>query len=140
MDFRSFIFEYEIFLVKADGKEPPQQLTTGLLGITGSLDWSPDGRYLLISAGPPNDKDIFRLDLQANIITRREETASTRSLLNTVKLMEENPLLLRLKEMEYIEQITSRIDRLSLGGSEPVIEQLTKLFGVSTPHSRHHPD
>ena len=26
---------------------------------------------------------------QANIITRREETASTRSLLNTAKLMEE---------------------------------------------------
>lgn len=65
---------------------------------------------------------------QANIITRREETASTRSLLNTAKLMEENPLLLRLKEMEYIEQITSRIDRLSLGQSEPLIEQLTKLF------------
>jgi len=64
------LFEYEIFLIKADGNEPPQQLTTGLLGITGSLDWSPDGRHLLISAGPPNDKDIFRLDLQENVITR----------------------------------------------------------------------
>ncbi len=64
------LFEYEIFLINADGSEPPQQLTTGLLGITGSLDWSPDGRYLLISAGPPNDKDIFNLDLQANVITR----------------------------------------------------------------------
>ena len=28
---------------------------------------------------------------QANVITRREEVASTRSLLNTAKLMEENP-------------------------------------------------
>ena len=64
------LFEYEIFLINADGSESPQQLTTGLLGITGSLDWSPDGRYLLISAGPPNDKDIFNLDLQANVITR----------------------------------------------------------------------
>jgi len=64
------LFEYKIFLIKADGNEPPQQLNTGLLGITGSLDWSPDARYLLISAGPPNDKDIFQLDLQANIITR----------------------------------------------------------------------
>ena len=64
------LFEYEIFLIKADGNEPPQQLTTGLLGITGSLDWSPDDRYLLTSAGPPNDKDIFKLDLQADIITR----------------------------------------------------------------------
>jgi TolB protein len=64
------LFEYEIFMINVDDGQPPQQLTTGLLGITGSLDWSPDGRYLLISAGPPNDKDIFNLDLQGNVITR----------------------------------------------------------------------
>lgn len=64
------LFEYEVFLIKADDEEPPQHLTTGLLGITGSLGWSPDGRHLLISAGPPNDKDIFRLDLEADLITR----------------------------------------------------------------------
>ena len=34
---------------------------------------------------------------QANIIMRREETASTRSLLNTAKLMEENAMLWKLK-------------------------------------------
>ena len=64
------LFEYELFFIKSDGNEAPQQLTTGLLGITGSLDWSPDGRHILISAGPPNDKDIFNLDLEANVITR----------------------------------------------------------------------
>jgi TolB protein len=64
------LFEYEIFFINADGSQPPQQLTTGLLGITGSLDWSPDGRYLLVSAGPPGDKDIFNIDLQANTIAR----------------------------------------------------------------------
>ena|SRR5258708_6508524 len=37
---------------------------------------------------------------QANLIRRREETAATRSLLNTVKLMEDNPLMVRLKELE----------------------------------------
>lgn len=64
------LFEYEIFLINTDGNDAPQQLTTGLLGITGSLDWSPDGRYLLVSAGPPGDKDIFNIDLQANTIAR----------------------------------------------------------------------
>ncbi|HMU48029.1 MAG TPA: slipin family protein, partial [Chitinophagaceae bacterium] len=39
---------------------------------------------------------------QANTIMRREETASTRSLLNTAKLMEENAMLWKLKEMEYV--------------------------------------
>ena len=64
------LYEYDIFLINADDGQPPRQLNTGLLGITGSLDWSPDGRFLLVSAGPPNDKDIFNLDLQANVITR----------------------------------------------------------------------
>ncbi len=64
------LFEYEIFLINADGGQQPQQLATGLLGITGSLDWSPDGRYLLVSAGPPEDKDIFNIDLQAQTVAR----------------------------------------------------------------------
>jgi len=37
---------------------------------------------------------------QANNIRRREETAATRSLMNTAKLMADNPLLIRLKELE----------------------------------------
>ena len=45
---------------------------------------------------------------QANIIMRREETASTRSLLNTAKLMEENAMLWKLKEMEYVEKIAGQ--------------------------------
>src|SRR6195256_3499786 len=42
---------------------------------------------------------------KANLIRRQEETAATRSLLNTAKLMEDNPLLLRLKELESIERL-----------------------------------
>jgi TolB protein len=64
------LFEYEIFFIDADGNEPHQRLPTGLLGITGSLDWSPDARYLLVSAGPPGDKDIFKIDIQTNTIAR----------------------------------------------------------------------
>ena len=45
---------------------------------------------------------------QANSITRREETAATRSLLNTAKLMEENQMLFALKEMEYVEKIAEK--------------------------------
>jgi len=68
---------------------------------------------------------------QANIITRREETASTRSLLNTAKLMEDNPVLLRLKELEYIESIAGRIEKLSVTGSSPLIEQLGSIFSAA---------
>ena len=51
---------------------------------------------------------------KANLIRRQEETAATRSLLNTAKLMEDNPLLLRLKELESLERLVEegRPDRL----------------------------
>jgi hypothetical protein len=54
---------------------------------------------------------------QANIIMRREETASTRSLLNTAKLMEENAMLWKLKEMEYVEKIADKISNISVSGT-----------------------
>jgi hypothetical protein len=45
---------------------------------------------------------------KANLIRRQEETAATRSLLNTARLMEENPLLLRLNELESLERWSRR--------------------------------
>ncbi|WP_060872560.1 slipin family protein [Myroides odoratus] len=66
---------------------------------------------------------------QANMITRREETAATRSLLNTAKLMEENEMLMRLKEMEYIEKIAEKVGEISLSGGGNVLKQLKEVFG-----------
>jgi regulator of protease activity HflC (stomatin/prohibitin superfamily) len=63
---------------------------------------------------------------QANVIRRREETAATRSLMNTSKVMEDNPVALRLKELETLEKITEKIDRISVyGGLESLLKQLT---------------
>lgn len=45
---------------------------------------------------------------QANVIRRREETAATRSLLNTAKVMEDSPIALRLKALETLEKVTRR--------------------------------
>ncbi|XLS29160.1 slipin family protein [Flavobacteriaceae bacterium M23B6Z8] len=67
---------------------------------------------------------------QANTITRREETASTRSLLNTAKLMEENSMLLKLKEMEYVEKIADKIGEITVNGNGGVIQQLQEIFST----------
>ncbi len=56
---------------------------------------------------------------QANLIRRREETAATRSLLNTARLMENNPLLLRMKELETLEKLTEKVGRLDVSTSAP---------------------
>ena len=71
---------------------------------------------------------IAQKKAQANVITRREETASTRSLLNTAKLMESNSMLFKLKEMEYVEKIADKIGEISVSGSGNVVEQLKTIF------------
>lgn len=65
---------------------------------------------------------------QASVITRREEVASTRSLLNTAKLMEENQTLYKLKELEYIERICGNVGNISLNGSGDMLAQLGNLL------------
>jgi len=55
---------------------------------------------------------------KANQIRRQEETAATRSLLNTAKLMEDNPLLLRLKELESLERLVEKVGRIDLHAGE----------------------
>ena len=65
---------------------------------------------------------------QANLIRRREETAATRSLANTARMMENNPVLLRLKELEALEKVTERIDKLTVfGGLDGVLKELVQL-------------
>jgi regulator of protease activity HflC (stomatin/prohibitin superfamily) len=65
---------------------------------------------------------------QANLIRRREETAATRSLLNTARLMDDNPTLLRLKELETLEKVTEKIDKLTVfGGLEGVLKDVVRI-------------
>lgn len=65
---------------------------------------------------------------QANVIKRREETAATRSLLNTAKLMEDNPTLLRLKELEALEKVSEKVGNVIVGnGMDGVLEDLVRI-------------
>lgn len=65
---------------------------------------------------------------QANVITRREEVASTRSLLNTAKLMDENQTLYKLKELEYLEKICDNVGNISVTGGTDLLTQLTQIL------------
>lgn len=69
---------------------------------------------------------------KANLIRRQEETAATRSLLNTARLMDDNPLLLRLKELEALEKLVEKVGRIDLhagnsGGLEALLQNLYRL-------------
>jgi len=65
---------------------------------------------------------------QANVIKRREETAATRSLLNTARLMDDNPTLMRLKELEVLEKVTEKVDKLTVfGGLDGVLKDTVQI-------------
>lgn len=65
---------------------------------------------------------------EANVIRRREETNATRSLLNTAKVMAENPVMLRLKELEALEAIAGKVERLTIhNGTGGLMNDLVKL-------------
>jgi regulator of protease activity HflC (stomatin/prohibitin superfamily) len=44
---------------------------------------------------------------EANLITRREETAALRSQANTAKLLADNPTLMRMRELEVLEKVVA---------------------------------
>ncbi len=74
---------------------------------------------------------------KANLIRRQEETAATRSLLNTAKLMEDNPLLLRLKELESLERLVEKVGKIDLhagegAGLDALLNRLVRLKAPET--------
>lgn len=50
----------------------------------------------------------------ANVILRREDAAATRNMANTAKVIAENPVLMRLKELETMKDIAEKIDEIKL--------------------------
>lgn len=65
---------------------------------------------------------------QASVITRREETAATRSLLDTAKLMDENATLYKLKELEYLERICDKVGSISVDSGGGILNNLRELM------------
>jgi len=87
---------------------------------------------------PGDMKDLMnkvteaRKAAEANLIARREETAAMRSQANTAKLLADNPVLMRLRELEVLEKIASG-GKLSivLGDRAPGEKGLTdKVIGL----------
>lgn len=67
-------------------------------------------------------------EAEANAIRRKEETDATRTLLNTAKVMADNPVMLRLKELEALEAIAGKVERLTVhSGTDGLMNDLVRL-------------
>ena len=63
-------------------------------------------------------------EAEANVILRREETAATRSMAQTAKVLAENPLLVRLKELEAYKELAGKVGQVHLVLGEGALPQL----------------
>lgn len=65
---------------------------------------------------------------EANGIRRREETAAMRSQLNTARLMDENPVLMRLRELEVLEAVSKTTNLNVVLSEQGLTDRITKLI------------
>jgi regulator of protease activity HflC (stomatin/prohibitin superfamily) len=66
---------------------------------------------------------------QANNIKRREETAAMRSQLNSAKLIEQNPILMRLRELESLEKFAEKASlQIFVGDGQGMADRIVKLI------------
>jgi regulator of protease activity HflC (stomatin/prohibitin superfamily) len=69
-------------------------------------------------------------EAEANLIKRREETAAARSQVNTAKLLAENPVLQRLKELELLKDVLADTNATFVLGQGELTEQLRTLVAA----------
>ncbi len=64
----------------------------------------------------------------ANLITRREETAAIRSQANTAKILEQNPTLMRLRELDLLEKIACDSKMSIVLGEKGLADRIVNLL------------
>jgi regulator of protease activity HflC (stomatin/prohibitin superfamily) len=64
----------------------------------------------------------------ANLITRREETAAMRSQSNTARLLENNSTLMRLRELDVLEKIASNNKLNIVLGEKGLTDRIVNLL------------
>ena len=63
----------------------------------------------------------------ANLIMRREETSAMRSQANTAKLLDNNPTLMRLRELDVLEKVAGNSKLNVVLGEKGLAERIVNL-------------
>jgi regulator of protease activity HflC (stomatin/prohibitin superfamily) len=83
---------------------------------------------------PGDMKDLFnkvteaKKAAEANLIARREETAAIRSQANTAKLLQDNPTLMRLRELEVLEKVAASAKLNVVLGDKGLTERIVNVL------------
>jgi len=83
---------------------------------------------------PGDMKDLLnkvteaRKAAEADLITRREEVAAMRSQANTARILDSNPTLMRLRELEVLERVASKSRLEIVLGEKGLADRVVKLL------------
>ncbi len=77
---------------------------------------------------------------EANLIRRREETAAARSQVNTAKLLADNPVLARMKELEALQEILAGAKTTFVLGRGDLVDQVSGLVATNGRDRHDGPD
>jgi len=108
---REVVGTRELDALLADRDQVAAELVGVLRQRVASFGVRVDGLGIRDIILPGEMKDLLnrvteaRKAAEAALITRREETAAMRSQLNTARLLESNPTLMRLRELEVLEKV-----------------------------------
>lgn len=80
-----------------------------------------------------NEVILAQKQAEANLIRRREETAAARSQANTAKLLADNPVLARMKELEALQDILKGAKTTFLFGQGDMLGQVRTLTNSNGP-------
>ena len=65
---------------------------------------------------------------EANLIVRREETAAMRSQVNTAKMLQDNPTLMRMRELEVLEKVAANAKLNVMLGEKGLTDRVVNLL------------
>jgi regulator of protease activity HflC (stomatin/prohibitin superfamily) len=124
--------ELDVFLADKDGLA--KELENGLRGRMAAMGIE------IVQIGirdiilPGEMKDLLnkvteaKKAAEANLIARREETAAMRSQANTAKLLQDNPTLMRLRELEVLEKVAANSKLNVLLGDKGLTDRIVNVL------------
>lgn len=131
---RSVVGSYDLDTLLADKERVAGDLENGIKSRAG------DFGFTIISLGirdiilPGDMKELMNRVIEAkkaadaNLITRREETAAMRSQANTARLLENNPTLMRLRELDILEKIAGNTKMSVVLGEKGLADRVINLL------------
>jgi len=131
---RAVIGSRELDTFLSDKEEIVQELSDMVRSRAETLGLKVDSLGIRDVILPGDMKDLMnrvteaKKAAEANLISRREETAAMRSQANTAKLLDNNPALMRMKELEVLEKIAASGQLNVILGEQGLSDRIMKLL------------